>query len=122
MTKTVLVCGGRHYSDYENVKRVLDGIEITRVIHGNAKGADILGDRYAKDNGIERIIYPANWDGFGKSGGYIRNSLMLKHGGPDLVVAFPGGRGTAMMVDIAEKAGVEVMHGWIFRHIRHRRC
>lgn len=111
MTKTILVCGGRDYIDYEKVKEVLDGIEITRIIHGNAKGADILGDRYAREKGIERIIYPANWDGFGKRAGYVRNSLMLNHGKPDLVVAFPGGRGTDMMIDIAEKAGVEVVRG-----------
>jgi hypothetical protein len=34
---------------------------------------------------------------------------MLYEGKPDLVVAFPGGKGTAMMVDIATKAGVKVI-------------
>ena len=31
-----------------------------------------------------------------------------EYGNPDLVIAFPGGKGTAMMVDLARKAGVEV--------------
>ena len=110
MTKSVLVCGGRDFDDYERVKEVLDKLEISRIIHGNAKGADILGDRYARERGIERIIYPANWD-IGKRAGYVRNSLMLNHGKPDIVVAFPGGRGTAMMVDIAQKGNVEVING-----------
>jgi hypothetical protein len=35
---------------------------------------------------------------------------MLREGRPDLVAAFPGGRGTAHMVRIAREAGVEVVH------------
>jgi hypothetical protein len=34
---------------------------------------------------------------------------MLKEGKPDLVIAFPGGRGTDMMVGLAKDAGVEVL-------------
>lgn len=111
MTKSVLVCGGRDFDDYDRVKEVLDELSIGRIIHGNAKGADALGDRYARERGIERIIYPANWDGLGKRAGYVRNSLMLSHGKPDIVVAFPGGRGTAMMKDIARKGDVGVIDG-----------
>lgn len=40
-----------------------------------------------------------------------REFLMLNHGKPDVVVAFPGGRGTAMMIDIAKKGNVEVING-----------
>jgi UDP-N-acetylmuramoylalanine-D-glutamate ligase len=36
---------------------------------------------------------------------------MLDEGKPDLVVAFPGGRGTANMVQQAHRAGVEVYKG-----------
>ena len=34
---------------------------------------------------------------------------MLDEGKPDLVVAFPGGRGTAHMTRIARGAGIEVI-------------
>ena len=34
---------------------------------------------------------------------------MLEEGRPDLVIAFPGGRGTADLVARARRAGVEVM-------------
>jgi hypothetical protein len=34
---------------------------------------------------------------------------MLDEGKPDLVIAFPGGRGTADMVKKARRAGVEVV-------------
>ena len=38
----------------------------------------------------------------------MRNQKMLDEGKPDLVVAFAGGRGTADMVRIAKRSGVEV--------------
>jgi hypothetical protein len=41
--------------------------------------------------------------------GPIRKQQMLDEGKPDLVVAFPGGRGTAHMVRIARAAGIEVI-------------
>jgi hypothetical protein len=41
--------------------------------------------------------------------GPIRNQRMLVEGKPDLVVAFPGGKGTAGMVTLARNAGVDVI-------------
>jgi hypothetical protein len=48
------------------------------------------------------------WNKCGIGAGYFRNVQMLEEGKPDLVVAFLGGKGTAMMVKIARAAGVEV--------------
>lgn len=55
------------------------------------------------------IVYHADWNAHGRSAGPIRNAKMLAEGKPDLVVAFPGGKGTAHMVGIARKAGVPVV-------------
>lgn len=79
------------------------------VIHGDAKGADTMADSWAVVNWCEIQSYPADWDKYGKRAGYLRNMQMLVEGKPDLVVAFPGGRGTANMIKLAEEAGVEVI-------------
>lgn len=109
----ILVCGGRDYADQDTVFATLDHVitlfgEITGVIHGAAKGADSLAGQWANERKIAELKYPANWTKYGKRAGYLRNQEMLDKGKPDFVVAFPGGRGTAMMVDIANKAGVSV--------------
>jgi len=52
---------------------------------------------------------PAEWDKFGRRAGPLRNEQMLREGKPDVVVAFPGGRGTAHMVRIAKEAGIDVL-------------
>jgi hypothetical protein len=53
-------------------------------------------------------VYVAQWKKHGRAAGPIRNQRMLDEGKPDLVVAFPGGRGTADMIRRAERAGVPV--------------
>lgn len=110
--KKILVCGGRDYEDYTSMMRVLmqlwkdEGDYI--IIHGCARGADNNADHYAIAHAVPTIRFPANWDKHGKRAGAIRNIEMLKRGKPDIVVAFPGGRGTAHMIKIAQEAGVEV--------------
>ncbi len=111
MGLTVLVCGGRDYSDETEVFRVLDEMHrlrgIAMLIHGDAHGADRLGDRWAAEHGIDRKAYPAQWKLHGKRAGRIRNAQMLE-AKPDWVVAFPGGRGTKHMVDLARERMVPV--------------
>lgn len=104
----VLVCGGRDFDDYDLMEKTLDQYQITTIIHGAARGADLFSDRYAAAKGLKREAYPANWNLYGNSAGPIRNQYMLESK-PDLVIAFPGGRGTADMVSRAKKAGVEVV-------------
>ncbi len=110
----VLVCGGRDYYDRENLFYELThlaegdfrGFEI---ISGMARGADSLAVDFAKTYNLPLHTFPADWDKYGRSAGYIRNAQMLKEGNPDLVVAFPGGKGTTNMVSIAEGKGVKVV-------------
>ena len=114
----ILVCGGRDFKDYNLVTEVLDKITMPNnellpdpnlvLIHGCYDGADMLGDRWAVNNYVQIEEYPADWDQFGRAAGPIRNRQMLKEGKPDLVVAFPGGDGTADMVKISKKAEIEV--------------
>ena len=107
----VLVCGGRKFRDKALMWETLDNLEgITRIIHGGSTGADAGADMWAKERGIPVSVYPALWNKHGFAAGPIRNGVMLKDAKPDLVVAFPGGRGTDNMVKQACKAKVTVIH------------
>jgi hypothetical protein len=106
----ILVCGGRDFSDYSLVREVLGRFEgPVELAHGGARGADSLAGAYAISCGWTVRSFPADWAKHGKSAGPIRNAQMLREFTPDLVVAFPGGKGTAHMVGISRKAGVEVL-------------
>lgn len=54
---------------------------------------------------VNRMVFPAHWEQEGRAAGPRRNNRTL---GPDLVVAFPGGKGTADMVARARAKGVRV--------------
>lgn len=109
----VLVCGGRDWTDEKAVHDFLTKLHeerrIALVIEGGARGADHLARTWARKQGIPNKSFPAHWRVYGRAAGVIRNNTMLHSGKPDLVVAFPGGRGTADMVRRAKAAGVEVI-------------
>jgi hypothetical protein len=108
----VIVCGGRDFADRSLVFAELGRIHIespiTLLIHGDANGADRLGSDWAVYRSVPVLAVPADWKQHGKAAGPIRNGQMLTHS-PALVVAFPGGRGTANMISQARSAGVKVI-------------
>jgi hypothetical protein len=105
----LLVCGGRDYHDATKVWSTLDLLGPSWVIHGAARGADSLAGDWAQQRKVTCTAYPADWRGYGPKAGYLRNGQMLREGRPDMVIAFPGGRGTANMVQQARAAGVPVI-------------
>lgn len=110
MTRRVLVCGGRDFRDVALLKDVLNGLmPLAAICHGGATGADALADGWAYLHEIPCTRYPADWGLYGRHAGPLRNRQMLAEFNPDLVVAFPGGKGTADMVRRARKAGFEVL-------------
>jgi hypothetical protein len=109
----ILVCGGRDFSDGAALWRMLDVMHannpVTAIIHGAARGADRTAGNWARKNGVEEIACPADWTAYGRAAGPIRNAAMLADHKPDVVLAFPGGAGTADMVRQARRAGVRVV-------------
>ena len=115
----ILVCGGRDFDDYSLLCNSVYEIcylknwtlPNTVFISGKAKGADSLGEKYAKEWGAQVLEFPADWNKYGKRAGPIRNQQILDEGKPTLVIAFPtkNSRGTWHMIKIAKDAGVETI-------------
>lgn len=111
----ILVCGGREYGKQpaereqfaEAMRKYAFGAQL--IISGGARGADTLAFYWATAKGIPAQEYPADWDRLGSFAGHVRNQKMLDEGKPHLVIAFPGGRGTADMTRRARKAGIPVV-------------
>ena len=113
----LLVCGDRHWTNIDIIRRELKKYpKDTVIIHGCAKGADILSKIVAIELGMEYKRFPADWDKYGHNkgspAGPIRNRKMLNEGKPDKVLAFHEdinrSVGTKDMVNIATKARVLV--------------
>lgn len=109
----VIVCGGRDQVDYEFVRNVLDHLHkefnFTHIIEGEARGTDKMPRRWAEERGIPFTPVQAEWNKYGYGAGPIRNRLMVEQGKPDMVIAFPGGKGTANMIKTAGRFNIKVL-------------
>ena len=97
----VIIAGGRDFDNYEMLSDTMKNLNIivSEVVCGGANGADLLGKEWAERNGIPVKMFPADWDQYGKSAGFIRNHDMAEYA--DFLVAFWDGesRGTKNMID-----------------------
>lgn len=124
----LLVCGGRDYGlvtaerrkIYTAIAEALNWVPTdhmdtwippkgTVIITGGARGVDTVADEWATVHWTQFEEYKADWDKHGKAAGPTRNKRMIDEGKPDVVLAFPGGGGTADMVRRAEAAGIRVI-------------
>jgi hypothetical protein len=113
-TYRVLVCGGRDFLNRTAVWKKLNDLRSKHgrltIIQGGARGVDQMAREWCYDQrSVHMINEPAMWLQHGPAAGPIRNQKMLDEHKPDMVLAFPGGRGTADMVSRAEKAGVPIV-------------
>lgn len=105
----IIIAGSRTFKNYLFLKEKLDIIfvntkkEEIKIVSGTADGADKLGEKYAKENNIEIIQMPADWDKFGKKAGYIRNEEMAKIADACVVFWDGNSKGSKHMIDLANK-------------------
>ena len=109
----VIIAGTRDFSNYELLKKKCDNILSTKrqdsnivILSGTAKGADRLGERYARERGFLLRRFPADWDKDGNKAGPIRNAKMADNA--DALIAFWDGtsRGTAHMIRMGKERGL----------------
>lgn len=77
--------------------------EITEVISGTAKGVDKLGERWAKENNIPCVRYPANWSKYGLKAGPIRNAEMADVAEATIILWDGVSKGTNNMIKLSKK-------------------
>lgn len=114
----IIVAGGRDFTDYALLSETLDVIlkrytlREVQIVSGCCRGADALGERYAREHGIPVVRFPADWQAYGKAAGPIRNRKMAEYAseGEGILVAFWDGksRGTASMIRLAEKYELQI--------------
>lgn len=106
----VMVAGSRGFDDYDLLAATLDRLLGGRVgaviVSGGAKGADLLGERYAADRGLAVERHPPDWKRHGRGAGVIRNGEMVA--ASDMAVFFWDGasKGTADGIAKAKAKGI----------------
>ena len=117
MSKTrVIVAGGRDFKDYDLLKerldKILENYENIEIVSGHAKGADMLGEQYAAEKGLDLAVFPADWKKNRVRAGFIRNSQMIEYACEEtpLVIAFWNGEshGTKDTIEKAKEKDITV--------------
>ena len=70
----VIICGSRNFNNYDVVEKAIkkSGFNITTVYSGGAKGADALGEAWAKLNNIPIVQFPAKWNDLKQANAMIK--------------------------------------------------
>lgn len=110
----VLACGSRDWPAADVIDQAIATLpgrfpgRVVTVMHGGARGADVIAGRAAAEAGLPVQVHRANW-ALGKRAGIVRNLAMLDRQ-PDLVLAFwhHRSRGTAHVVHEARARGIQV--------------
>lgn len=102
-TMKLIVAGSRNFNNYnllrDSIFNNYKDIQSLEIVSGTARGADSLGEYFAKANNLILHQFPAEWDTYGKSAGFIRNKKMGDFA--DELLAFWDGRsrGTIHMIE-----------------------
>jgi len=107
------IIGSRTFNNYDlltdEINKLKSIYDIKAIVSGGAKGADLLGKKYAIENNLEYIEYLPDWKRFGKSAGVIRNKDIINTA--NIVIAFWDGvsKGTKNSIDIANKQNKKIL-------------
>lgn len=129
----IIIAGSREFVDYAMLKREAASIissavakrrgnqaannipkELITIVSGGARGADKLGEQFAREFGFRLKQFPADWKQYGKKAGFIRNGEMAKYAEEavcdGMLIAFWDGEsmGTKHMIDLAKYCGLEI--------------
>jgi len=101
----IAIIGSRNFKDKSLLDEVLNSYKdkVTMIVSGGAKGADTIGESWAKENNIPTQIFLPKWEKFGKSAGFIRNNYIIENS--DEIIAFWDGvsKGTQHSISLCKK-------------------
>lgn len=123
---SAIVCGGMSFTDelagFRGLDEVLgeqarDGTRL-EIIHAGAKGADEIARKWAQARGALLTPVMPDWQRHGKTAWKQANVTMAERlkarrdqaGVEDFVIAMPGGRGTAHMLEVADARDLDIKH------------
>ncbi len=117
--RRVLFTGGRKYDNYGELMQFMhDKFPLfdkdVVFCQGEAKGLDLMIKGYLKGNGYPVFGMDAQWIHYKDAAGSLRNKWMRDFFMPDLLIAFPGGSGTANMIELCNEKQITI---WRVEHM-----
>jgi len=121
MEVRLIIAGSRDFNNYELLKKEVDEYFLsivndlfsdlpvgttkaiyTKIVSGGARGADRLGERYARERSLAIKQFIPNWGSEGKKAGRLRNEEMAEYSNY-CICFWNGSPGTASLIRLAKK-------------------
>lgn len=109
-----IVAGSRGVSSFELVEWVCLSAfwqwqepRPEHILCGLARGVDALGEKFAHKYKIPVKYYPADWAGYGRSAGHVRNMEMSRNADALIAIWDGASPGTKHMIDMARARHIE---------------
>jgi len=117
----ICIAGSREFDDYPLMEKIVCQFAKEKelenqgvcIVSGGARGADLLGERIAKEYSLGLEKYPANWDKHGKRAGYLRNEEMAEVCDAAIIFWDEVSKGTKHMIDICRQK--DILH-WVVKY------
>ena len=110
-----IIAGSRDFTNYETILGIVadSGFVITEIVSGMARGVDSTGEQIGLDFNIAVVRFPANWDKYGRSAGFIRNKEMAEYAQALIAIWDGHSPGTRNMINTAKRLGLKVYIGMV---------
>jgi len=120
----VIIAGSREFADQYRLNKVCNWISAYKkiaygdmeIISGTCRGADMMGENFAKTYNIPVKRFPANWKLYGKNAGNVRNRQMAEYASVTngVLIAFANSRckGTMNMINLGIDYKLDVFVVW----------
>lgn len=114
----VIIAGSRTFHDYQLLLNAIQRFQrevgpITEIVSGGAKGADSLGERWAREHQVPVKVFLPDWDAHGPAAGPKRNQQMIDYVGKEgglIAIWVNRSRGTKDTIFRARKSGLPPRH------------
>lgn len=107
-----IIAGSRGCHDFSEVCKAIElsgfGDEISEIVSGGALGVDQLGEKFARKFQVPLKVFLADWKGFGKSAGMVRNRQMADYADALIAIRLNNSAGTTNMIQEAKKRKLKV--------------
>lgn len=122
-----IIAGSREFVDQYRLNKVCNWIfaykkiaySDVEIISGTCRGADIIGENFAKTYNIPVKRFPADWKLYGRNAGNVRNRQMAEYASSNssnngVLIAFANSRckGTMNMINLGIDYKLDVFVVW----------
>ena len=76
----VVICGPRTFEDFDVIEKAVEksGFDVDEVVSGHAKGADALGEMWARKHDKKIKLFPAMWNDLKQEGAVVKTNKWKK--------------------------------------------